>query len=36
MKKSVDIEWGKLGFSYYKTDYRYISIWKDGKWSEGN
>lgn len=29
------IEWGKLGFSYLKTDYRYISYCKDGKWDEG-
>lgn len=35
MGKKVDIDWGKLGFSYIKTDYRYISIWKDGKWDEG-
>lgn len=35
MRKPVDIDWGKLGFSYMKTDYRYISYWKDGKWDEG-
>ncbi|SHJ39467.1 branched-chain amino acid aminotransferase [Lutispora thermophila] len=35
MGKIVDIDWGKLGFSYIKTDYRYISYWKDGKWDEG-
>lgn len=35
MEKIVDIEWSKLGFSYIKTDYRYISYWKDGKWDEG-
>ncbi|NLM44948.1 MAG: branched-chain amino acid aminotransferase [Clostridiales bacterium] len=35
MGKTVDIDWGKLGFSYIKTDYRYISYWKDGKWDEG-
>ncbi|AOR23126.1 branched-chain amino acid aminotransferase [Clostridium taeniosporum] len=35
MGKKVDIDWGKLGFNYIKTDYRYISIWKDGKWDEG-
>lgn len=35
MRKPVDIDWGKLGFSYIKTDYRYISYWKDGKWDEG-
>ncbi len=30
-----NIEWGKLGFSYMKTPYRYISYWKDGQWDEG-
>lgn len=35
MSKAVDIDWGKLGFGYIKTDYRYISRWKDGKWDEG-
>lgn len=35
MKKTVDIDWSKLGFSYIRTDYRYISYWKDGKWDEG-
>ncbi|HUW42241.1 MAG TPA: branched-chain amino acid aminotransferase [Rectinemataceae bacterium] len=31
----VDLDWGKLSFSYIKTDYRYISRWKDGAWDEG-
>lgn len=35
MKKNVDIDWGSLGFSYIKTDLRYMSIWKDGKWDDG-
>ncbi|AFS79663.1 branched-chain-amino-acid aminotransferase IlvE [Gottschalkia acidurici 9a] len=35
MSKTVDIDWDNLGFSYIKTDYRYISVWKDGKWDEG-
>lgn len=35
MTKIVNIDWGKLGFNYIKTDYRYISYWKDGKWDEG-
>ncbi len=30
-----DIDWKNLGFSYIKTDYRYIAHWKDGKWSKG-
>lgn len=35
MSKVRDIEWSKLGFNYLKTDYRYISMWKDGAWDEG-
>jgi len=35
MAKEVNIDWSKLGFNYIKTDYRYISKWKDGKWDEG-
>lgn len=35
MKKSVNIEWDKLSFNYIKTDFRYISKWKDGEWDEG-
>ncbi len=30
-----DIDWDNIGFSYMKTPYRYISVWKDGKWDEG-
>lgn len=33
MKKTID--WNNLGFSYVKTDYRYLSHWKDGSWDEG-
>ncbi len=33
MKK--DIDWSNLGFGYLKTDYRYVSNYKDGKWDEG-
>ncbi|WBW98241.1 branched-chain amino acid aminotransferase [Oceanirhabdus sp. W0125-5] len=33
--KPVDINWSELGFNYIKTDYRYVSHWKDGKWDEG-
>lgn len=32
---SVNIEWNTLGFDYIKTDYRFISYWKDGSWDEG-
>lgn len=35
MTKTVDIDWNNLGFSYIKTDYRYISFWKDGEWDNG-
>ena len=34
-KKKVDIDWGNLRFDYIKTDFRYISRWKDGQWDEG-
>ena len=33
MKK--DIDWSKLSFGYIKTDYRYVSEYKNGKWDEG-
>ena len=32
----INLDWGKLRFDYVKTDYRYISYWKDGKWDEGS
>lgn len=35
MGKKLDIDWSKLGFDYIKTDLRYISVWKDGKWDDG-
>ncbi|MDK2801629.1 MAG: branched-chain amino acid aminotransferase [Clostridiales bacterium] len=35
MNKAINIDWSKLGFNYIKTDFRYISKWKDGKWDEG-
>lgn len=33
-KKTID--WGSLGFGYIKTDYRYVSNFKDGSWDEGS
>ena len=27
-----DIKWSELGFSHIRTDKRYVSYWKDGKW----
>ena len=32
-KKNID--WSSLGFGYVKTDWRYVSNFKDGKWDEG-
>lgn len=31
----VDIDWANLGFSYLRTDWRYLSHWKDGAWDDG-
>lgn len=28
------MDWGNLGFAYYKTDYNVRVSWKDGKWGE--
>lgn len=33
MEKNID--WGNLGFGYSKTDYRYVSNYKNGKWDSG-
>lgn len=30
-----DINWNELGFGYVKTDYRFVSNYKEGKWDEG-
>lgn len=30
-----DIDWSSLGFGYIKTDKRFVSDFKDGKWSDG-
>ena len=30
-----DLDWGNLDFSYRKTDYSYVSNYKDGVWDEG-
>ena len=32
-KKNID--WANLGFGYIKTDYRYVSNYKNGEWDEG-
>ncbi|MCM1338188.1 MAG: branched-chain amino acid aminotransferase [Muribaculaceae bacterium] len=33
--EKADIDWKNLGFGYQKTDKRYVSNYKDGKWDEG-
>jgi branched-chain amino acid aminotransferase len=35
MSKKVNLDWKNLGFKYLKTDSRYVSWWKDGKWDDG-
>ncbi len=30
-----DIDWGNIGFGYIKTDMRYVSLFRDGKWDDG-
>lgn len=30
-----NIDWNNLGFNYIKTDYRFVSNFKNGKWDEG-
>lgn len=30
----ADIEWGKLPFGYYKTDYNVRCYWRDGEWGK--
>ena len=31
----MDINWNELGFGYVKTDKRFVSLYKGGKWDEG-
>ncbi len=31
----MSIDWKNLGFSYIKTDYRYIAKWQNGSWQKG-
>ncbi len=35
MVEKKNIDWSSLGFAYQKTDYRFISNYKDGAWDEG-
>ncbi len=30
-----DLDWGSLGFTYQKTDYRFVASFENGVWSEG-
>ncbi|MDD6074692.1 MAG: branched chain amino acid aminotransferase, partial [Clostridium sp.] len=30
-----NIDWSNIGFGYIKTDYRYVSNYKNGAWDEG-
>lgn len=30
-----NLDWENIGFGYIKTDYRYVSDYKDGKWDDG-
>lgn len=36
MERKADIDWANLGFGYHKTDKRFVSMFKDGKWDEGS
>lgn len=36
IKEKVNLNWNELKFSYIKTDYRYLSFYKNGIWDEGN
>jgi len=33
--EKANIDWANLGFGYYKTDKRFVSMFKDGKWDNG-
>lgn len=33
--EKANIDWSNLGFGYYKTEKRFVSNFKDGKWDEG-
>ena len=34
--EKANIDWKNLGFGYYKTDVRFVSDFKNGKWDEGH
>lgn len=33
--EKANIDWKNLGFGYFKTDKRFVSMYKDGRWDEG-
>lgn len=35
MMEKKNIDWAELGFGYIKTDYRFVSNYKNGAWDEG-
>lgn len=35
MMEKKNIDWAELGFSYIKTDYRFVSNYQNGAWDEG-
>ena len=34
-RSKKDLDWANLGFSYKKTDSRFVAYWENGEWSEG-
>ena len=34
-EEKANIDWANVGFGYHKTDKRYVSNYKDGKWDAG-
>lgn len=34
-EEKANIDWANVGFGYHKTDKRYVSNYKNGKWDEG-
>ena len=35
MSHAQELDWDQLGVNYVKTDYRYVSCYRDGAWDEG-
>jgi branched-chain amino acid aminotransferase len=32
---NVNLDWENLGYEYVRTDWNYVSYWKDGQWDDG-